>query len=80
MACVSVAAKKRLAWKPLLQQSSNCASPIACREDIFKEIDILVGMNHENVIFLKEYFEEGDKVGAHTETHCVQMPLRGERL
>jgi len=21
------------------------------REDIFKEIDILVGMNHENVIF-----------------------------
>lgn len=39
----------------------------ACREDIFKEIDILVGMNHENVIFLKEYFEEGNKVYLITE-------------
>ena len=38
-----------------------------CREDIFKEIDILVGMNHENVIFLKEYFEEGNKVYLITE-------------
>lgn len=37
------------------------------REDIFKEIDILVGMNHENVIFLKEYFEEGNKVYLITE-------------
>lgn len=34
-----------------------------CREDIFKEIDLLCGMNHENVIYLKEYFEEGNKVG-----------------
>ena len=33
-----------------------------CREDIFKEIDLLCGMNHPNVIFLKEYFEEGNKV------------------
>ena len=33
------------------------------REDIFKEIDILVGMEHENVIYMKEYFEEGNKVG-----------------
>ena len=32
------------------------------REDIFKEIDILIGMDHENVIFMKEYFEEGNKV------------------
>lgn len=32
------------------------------REDIFKEIDILVGMEHENVIFMKEYFEENNKV------------------
>jgi len=39
----------------------------ADREDIFKEIDILVGMNHENVIFLKEYFEEGNKVYLITE-------------
>jgi hypothetical protein len=32
------------------------------REDIFKEIDILCGLNHENVIYLKEYFEENNKV------------------
>lgn len=32
------------------------------REDIFKEIDILVGMEHDNVIFMKEYFEESNKV------------------
>ena len=35
------------------------------REDIFKEIDILVGMEHENVIFMKEYYEENNKV-SHT--------------
>ena len=34
------------------------------RDDIFKEIDILVGLNHPNVIYLKEYFEEGNKVRA----------------
>jgi serine/threonine protein kinase len=34
------------------------------REDIFKEIDILCGLNHENVVYLKEYFEEGNKVHA----------------
>ena len=27
------------------------------REDIFKEIDILVGMNNINVVYLKEYFQ-----------------------
>lgn len=32
------------------------------REDIFKEIDILVGMDHENVLNLTEYYEEGGKV------------------
>ena len=32
------------------------------RDDIFKEIDILVGLNHPNVIYLKEYFEENSKV------------------
>lgn len=32
------------------------------REDIFKEIDILIGMDHENVLNLKEYYEEGGKV------------------
>ncbi|KAK9801988.1 hypothetical protein WJX73_007147 [Symbiochloris irregularis] len=37
------------------------------REDIFKEIDILVGMEHENVLNLKEYYEEGGKVYLITE-------------
>lgn len=32
------------------------------REDIFKEIDILVGMDHDNVLMLREYFEENGKV------------------
>lgn len=32
-------------------------------EDIFKEIDILCGLDHDNVVFFKEYFEEGSKVG-----------------
>lgn len=32
------------------------------RDDIFKEIDILVGLNHPNVIYLKEYFEENNRV------------------
>ncbi len=32
------------------------------REDIFKEIDILCGLCHDNVVYLKEYFEEGNKV------------------
>lgn len=35
------------------------------REDIFKEIDILCSLNHENVLFLKEYFEENNKVNTH---------------
>ena len=37
------------------------------REDIFKEIDILVGMEHENVIFMKEYYEENNKVSDETD-------------
>lgn len=35
---------------------------LLCSEDIFKEIDILCGLNHDNVVYLKEYFEEGNKV------------------
>eukprot|EP01023_Acetabularia_acetabulum_P065651 TRINITY_DN871_c0_g1_i6.p1 TRINITY_DN871_c0_g1~~TRINITY_DN871_c0_g1_i6.p1 ORF type:complete len:530 (+),score=101.03 TRINITY_DN871_c0_g1_i6:188-1591(+) len=45
------------------------------REDIFKEIDILCGMEHENVIRLKEYFEENNKVYLITE-----LLLGGELL
>lgn len=37
--------------------------PLAPSEDIFKEIDILCGLNHDNIVGLKEYFEEGNKVG-----------------
>eukprot|EP00884_Botryococcus_braunii_P021933 jgi/Botrbrau1/8423/Bobra.0237s0043.1 len=37
------------------------------REDIRKEIDILVQLNHPNVIFLKEYFEEQGRVYLVTE-------------
>jgi serine/threonine protein kinase len=32
------------------------------REDIFKEIDIQGNLNHENIIHLKEYYEEDNKV------------------
>ena len=43
-----------------------CGGPqsgtLACRDDIFKEIDILCDLTHENVIFMKEYFEENNKV------------------
>ena len=40
------------------------AGPHACssREDILKEIDILARCDHPNVMFLKEYFEENNKV------------------
>ncbi|KAG1660285.1 hypothetical protein FOA52_006752 [Chlamydomonas sp. UWO 241] len=37
------------------------------REDVFKEIDILCGMEHENIVYLKEYFEENNKVFLITE-------------
>eukprot|EP01025_Chloroclados_australasicus_P018255 TRINITY_DN1946_c0_g2_i2.p1 TRINITY_DN1946_c0_g2~~TRINITY_DN1946_c0_g2_i2.p1 ORF type:complete len:675 (-),score=121.75 TRINITY_DN1946_c0_g2_i2:1748-3772(-) len=45
------------------------------REDIFKEIDILCGLEHENVVYLKEYFEENNKVYLITE-----LLLGGELL
>ena len=35
---------------------------LVAQDDIFKEIDILIGLDHPNVIFLKEYFEENNKV------------------
>lgn len=40
------------------------------REDIFKEIDILCGLNHDNVVYLKEYFEEGNKVRQAARSGC----------
>jgi len=46
-----------------LRPSLGCCSRSASRaqDDIFKEIDILIGLDHPNVIFLKEYFEENNK-------------------
>lgn len=32
------------------------------RADIFKEIDILMALEHENIVFMKEYFEDDNKV------------------
>jgi len=40
---------------------------ISSREDILKEIDILARCDHPNVMFLKEYFEENNKVYLITE-------------
>ena len=40
-----------------------------CREDIFKEIDILVRLAHENVVYLKEYFQEINKARASGSRH-----------
>jgi hypothetical protein len=37
--------------------------PPPASEDIFKEIDILCCLDHENVVALKEYFEEDNMVG-----------------
>lgn len=44
------------------------------REDIYQEIDILCGLNHENVLFLKEYFDEDNKV------YLITEILRGGEL
>ena len=48
------------------------------RDDIFKEIDILVGLNHPNVIYLKEYFEESNKVSYITAPVCSVTAPVGE--
>lgn len=45
---------------PLL--GSRTADGESTREDIFKEIEILVGLNNVNVVYLKEYFQENEKV------------------
>lgn len=44
------------------------------REDIFKEIDIVIALRHPNIIYLKEYFEEGNKV------YIIMEYLRGGEL
>ncbi len=47
---------------PWSHSESECRQ--SRREDIFKEIDILVRLAHENVVYLKEYFHEINKVRA----------------
>jgi hypothetical protein len=47
---------------------------MSCSEDIFKEIDILCGLNHDNVVYLKEYFEEGNKVRSALGTASCSQP------
>ena len=63
---------------PEIGQHVN-ADTESTREDIFKEIDILVGMDHDNVLMLKEYFEENGKVGLATERHaCTPGKLQND--
>jgi hypothetical protein len=49
-------------------------------EDIFKEIDILCCLDHDNVVALKEYFEEGNKARAQPAATfgawaCADLPI-----
>lgn len=55
----AVFACKIMALPPL---GSRTADGESTREDIFKEIEILVGLNNVNVTYLKEYFQENEKV------------------
>lgn len=50
------------------------------RDDIFKEIDILVGLNHPNVICLKEYFEESNKVCCYPQSHHKCWSSTGDKI
>lgn len=60
--CSQHARKEHASTHGLCQPPDAVDLDVSCREDIFKEIDILCGLNHENVVYLKEYFEEGNKV------------------
>ena len=59
LATGDVYACKIMALPPL---GSRTADGESTREDIFKEIEILVGLNDVNVVYLKEYFQENEKV------------------
>ncbi len=50
---------KIMALPPIGSRTSDGEST---REDIFREIEILVGLNNVNVVYLKEYFHESEKV------------------
>ena len=51
---------------------SNAAE--VTREDIFKEINILISLDHPNIIYLREYYEEGNKA------YLIMEYLRGGEL
>lgn len=66
----AVFACKIMALPPLGSRTGDGEST---REDIFKEIEILVGLNDVNVVYLKEYFQENEKVA--TYNPCVVVAL-----
>lgn len=35
---------------------------VSSREDIFKEIEIIAELEHPNIVYLKEFFVEANKV------------------
>jgi serine/threonine protein kinase len=66
--CLEKSTGKKYACKvitlPSLSETRRKGDPpnTSTREDIVQEINILVGLKHKNVTYLKEYFEEKDKV------------------
>jgi serine/threonine protein kinase len=73
LATGDVFACKIMALPPL---GSRTADGESTREDIFKEIEILVGLNDINVVYLKEYFQENEKVRRgvrRSKTPCLDL-------
>lgn len=67
--CTEKATGKHFACKvmALPKAGEQVGSNESSREDIMKEIDILCGLDHANIIYLKEYFIENNKVYLLTE-------------
>mmetsp|Transcript_30288 Transcript_30288/g.57102 ORF Transcript_30288/g.57102 Transcript_30288/m.57102 type:complete len:403 (+) Transcript_30288:225-1433(+) len=59
--------KVNYAMKIMALPQGNTKDEMTQREDIFKEINILLSVKHPNVIYLHEYFEEVTKVYLVTE-------------
>lgn len=61
---VEISTNRKYACKvmKLPEVGTRTTSAESTREDIFKEIEIMVGLDHENVVYLKEYFQEGNVV------------------
>lgn len=43
-------------------EGAKAADGESTRSDIFKEIDIIMSLRHDNIIYMKEYFEENGRV------------------